>query len=222
VWLRPFAAEPAAVAAAGSSPTVEVVDSPTTWELRPRGGPADVGVAFFPGALVDPRAYLALLRPLAERGHLVVVVKPPFGVALLATADAALDAHPEVTRWAVGGHSLGGVAAATQAASGDPRVRGAFFWASDPNRDLSRAPLAAASITGDRDGVIDRARVEESRAQLPPGAGFTVVPGAVHASFGDYGPQAGDGTPGTSRADAQREIVAATERFVVELARADR
>jgi hypothetical protein len=219
-WLRPFAADPVAVAATASTPTVEVVDTPTTWELRPRGGPADLGVAFFPGALVDPRAYLALLRPLAEQGHLVVVIKPPFGVALLSTADAALDAHPEVTRWAVGGHSLGGVAAATQAAadvgSGDQRVRGVFFWASYPDRDLAGAPLAAASISGERDTVISPSRLAESRAQLPPGTEFTVVPGAVHAFFGDYGPQPGDGIPGTSRDAAQREIVAATERFLTE------
>ncbi|MCO1656287.1 alpha/beta hydrolase [Pseudonocardia humida] len=221
-WLRPFAAEPAAVAATASTPTVEVVDDPTTWELRPRGGQTDVGIVFFPGALVDPRAYLPVLRPLAERGHLVVVVKPPFGVALLSTADAALDDHPEVTRWAVGGHSLGGVAAATQAAAGDGRVRGVFFWASYPNRDLSPTALTAASISGDRDTVIDQARVEASRAQLPPGSEFTVVPGAVHAFFGDYGPQPGDGAPATSRTEAQRGIVAATERFLDELARVTR
>jgi hypothetical protein len=40
---------------------------------------------------------------------------------------------------------------------------------------------------------------------------FTQVPGAVHAFFGDYGPQAGDGTPTVDRATAQRQIVAATE-----------
>lgn len=96
VWLRPYPAEPVAVAATASSPTIGVVDAVTTWELRPRGAPSGVGVVFFPGALVDPRAYLALVRPLAERGHLVVVVKPPFTIALLSTAEPVLDAHPEV------------------------------------------------------------------------------------------------------------------------------
>jgi hypothetical protein len=219
-WLRPYAAEPVAVLAAASSPSVEVVDGWTTWELRPRGGPTGVGVVFFPGALVDPRAYLALLRPLAESGHLVVVVKPPLDLALLSGADAVFGDHPEVAGWAVGGHSLGGVAAATAAASGDRRVRGVFFWASYPARDLSAAPVAAASVSGDRDGLSTPAEVAASRAQLPPGAEFTVVPGAVHAFFGDYGPQAGDGTPGTDRADAQRQIVAATGRFVAGLDRA--
>jgi hypothetical protein len=214
VWLRPYAAEPVAVAAAAPSATVDVVDAATRWELRPRGRAADVGVVFFPGALVDPRAYLALLRPLAERGHPVVVVKPPFTVALLASADAALDAHPEVAGWVAGGHSLGGVAAADAAADGDPRIRGVFFWASYPAGDLSGAPLRAASVSCDRDGLSTPADIAASRTRLPPGTAFTVVPGAVHAFFGDYGPQAGDGTPGTSRAEAQRQIVEATERFV--------
>jgi pimeloyl-ACP methyl ester carboxylesterase len=183
-WLRPYAAEPVAIEAATSSASVEVVDGPTAWELRPRGGPTGVGVVFFPGALVDPRAYLALLRPLAERGHLVVVVKPPFAIALLATADPVLDAHPAVRGWAVGGHSLGGVAAARAAASADARIEGVFFWASYPDRDLSGAPLAAASVSGDRDTLSTPADIDASRALLPPGTVFTVVAGAVHAFFG--------------------------------------
>jgi pimeloyl-ACP methyl ester carboxylesterase len=217
VWLRPHAADPVAVAAAAPSATVDVVDGPTRWELRPRGRPADVGVVFFPGALVDPRAYLALLRPLAERGHLVVVVKPPLGVALLSSADAVLDAHPEVTRWTLGGHSLGGVAAAEAAVAAGQRAHGVFFWASYPAGDLSGAPLAAASVSGDRDGLSAPADIAASRARLPPGTVFTVVPGAVHAFFGDCGPQPGDGTPGTSRTEAQRQIVEATTTFVAGL-----
>lgn len=217
VWLRPYAAEPVAVAATVPSPSVDVVDTPTRWELRPRGRPADVGVAFLPGALVDPRAYLALLRPLAERGYLVVVVKPPLGVALLSPVDPVLDAHPEVARWVLGGHSLGGVAAAELAVAAGQRVHGLFFWASYPAGDLSGAPLAAASVSGDRDALSTPADIAASRVRLPPGTAFTVVPGAVHAFFGDYGPQAGDGTPGTTRAQAQRQIVEATERFVAGL-----
>jgi Alpha/beta hydrolase family len=211
VWLRPYPADGVAVAAATPSATVDVVGSPTAWELRP-ARPAGSGVVFFPGALVDPRAYLALLRPLAEQGHLVVVLKPPLDVALLSAATPVLDAHPDVAGWAVGGHSLGGVSAA--ATVGDPRVRGVFFWASYPARDLSGANVAAASISGERDGLSTPADIDASRAQLPPATVFTQVPGAVHAFFGDYGPQAGDGEPSTDRATAQRLIVAATARFV--------
>jgi len=211
LWLRPRPADDGAVAATVPSATVDVVSTPTAWELRPTRAEG-AGVVFFPGALVDPRAYLALLRPLAEQGHLVVVVKPPLGVALLASARPALDAHGATTSWAVGGHSLGGVAAATEV--GDPRVRGVFFWASYPSRDLSDAAVAAASVFGENDGLSTPADIDASRDRLPPSTVFTEVPGAVHAFFGDYGSQAGDGTPTTDRATAQRLIVAATAGFV--------
>jgi dienelactone hydrolase len=141
-----------------------------------------------------------------------VLVKPPLNLALLASATSPLDAHPEITGWAVGGHSLGGVAAAR--AADDPRVHGIFFWASYPATDLSGAPIAAASIFGEHDGLATPADIDASRALLPPSTVFTEVPGAVHAFFGDYGRQAGDGTPTTDRATAQRQIVAATTRFV--------
>jgi Alpha/beta hydrolase family len=210
-WLRPHPADPVAVAATVPSTAVDVVDGPTAWELR-SARPSGVGVVFLPGALVDPRAYLALLRPLAERGHLVVVVKPALGIALLSPVDRVGDAHPEVAAWAVGGHSLGGVAAA--AAVGDPRVHGLFLWASYPARDLSGAGVAAASVSGERDGLTTPADVDASRPRLPPTTVFTRVPGAVHAFFGDYGPQAGDGVPTTDRATAQALIVTATLEFV--------
>jgi hypothetical protein len=217
-WLRPYAAEPVAVAATAPSAAVDVVDGWTTWELRPRGRPSGVGVVFFPGALVDPRAYLALLRPLAERGHPVVVLKPPLGVALLASAGPVLDARPGVARWVLGGHSLGGVAAADGAVDAGRRAAGVFFWASYPAADLAGAPLSAASVSGDRDTLSTPADVAASRERLPPDTEFTVVPGAVHAFFGDYGPQTGDGVPATTRAEAQRRIVEATQRFVASIA----
>ena len=215
VWLLPRPADAVAIAAATPSSTVDVASSPTTWELRP-ARPSGAGVVFYPGALVDPRAYLALLRPLAEQGHLVVVVKPPMNLALLAPATAPLDTRPAITRWIVGGHSLGGVAAAR--AAGDRRVDGIFFWASYPASDLSDATVRAISIFGERDGLTTPADVEASRVRLPPDTVLTEVPGAVHAFFGDYGTQPGDGVPTTDRATAQRQIVDTTGRFVNDLA----
>lgn len=211
-WLRPYPADPVAVAAAAASDSVDVAGGATAWELRPRGGAVE-GVVFFPGALVDPRAYLALLRPLAEQGALVVVVKPPLNLALLAPdVGGVLDRHLEVQNWVVGGHSLGGVPAASAAAraDGDARVRGLFFWASYPAQDVSAAPVATASVSGDLDGLATPSDIAASRALLPSDTAFTVVRGGVHAFFGDYGPQSGDGEPGTTRANAQRQIVDAT------------
>jgi hypothetical protein len=81
-------------------------------------------------------------------------------------------------------------------------------------RDISGARIAALSISGDRYGLTTASDVAASRAQLPPDTTFAVVAGGVHAFFGDYGPQSGDGEPATSRADAQQQIVADTTAFV--------
>jgi pimeloyl-ACP methyl ester carboxylesterase len=57
-----------------------------------------------------PRAYAAVLRPLADAGYTVVIPKQPLGIAFLATGafESTRDAHPDIDSWVVGGHSLGG------------------------------------------------------------------------------------------------------------------
>lgn len=219
-WLRPYAAAPPAVEAASPNTAVDIREYATMWELRPTHAPLPVGLVFFPGALVDPQAYLALLRPLAEQGHQVVVVKPPLGVALLSpfVAGQAFDDHPEVLTWAVGGHSLGGTAAAQAAGGGDPRVSGLLLWASYPAGDISGAPVEVLSITGENDGLTTPEDVGRTRALLPGTTEFVQVPGAVHAFFGDYGDQAGDGRATTSREGAQQAIVDRTRVFLDDLA----
>lgn len=210
-WLRPFPATPGFVPAG----SVVVQDTATRIALRP-AEPSGAGLVFVPGALVDPRAYLPLLHPLAEAGHPVVVVKPALGIGLLAGGAVGGAVDGTTPQWVVGGHSLGGVAAARYAANAaDPRVRGVLFWASYPADDLSgRADLAGLSVSGDRDGLTTPADVRSAAALLPPGSATVVLPGAIHAHFGDYGPQPGDGTAGIPRGQAQREIVEATGEFL--------
>jgi hypothetical protein len=214
-WLRPFAAVEPALTAMRSDAAVAVSESATTIVLRPTGDPDGTGVLFQPGARVDARAYAAVLRPLAEAGHPVVIAKQPLGIAFLALGDA----HPEVTRWVVGGHSLGGTVAAIEADDTDDAptapAAGLLLFASYPASDISSSLTAAVeSVSGSRDGLATPANIEASRANLPADAGFTVIEGAAHAQFGDYGPQPGDGTPTISDDEARTEISQAAVGFV--------
>jgi hypothetical protein len=220
-WLRPHTAIEPALTAMRSDAAVTVTESPTDIVMAPSDTAAATGVFFQPGALVDARAYAAVLRPLAEAGHPVVVAKQPLGVAFLAVGafDTARTDHPEVRRWVVAGHSLGGTVAAMEAdgADSDPAspAVGLLLYASYPAGDLSSSlTTAVESLSGTRDGLSTPADIEASRADLPADTTFTVVEGASHAQFGDYGPQAGDGTPTISDDDARREISAASLRFV--------
>jgi hypothetical protein len=204
-WLAPFVATPTALAALDTDGAVTVTDTRTAATFEPaeaRGG----ALVLYPGARVDPRAYSVLARGVAEQGHAVTVLKCPFDIAF----TCGLVAGPHLGGVAVGGHSLGGVAASSVAA-GDAGVPALVLWASYPLGDLSdRTDLGVASVSGSQDGLSTPADIEASRSDLPPGTVFTVVEGASHAMFGDYGEQPGDGTATVDRATAQQQIVAAT------------
>lgn len=217
-WLRPFPAGPDALAALQSDQTVTVVDHPTSIELIPSvPAPSTVGLVFSPGARVDARAYAALLRPAAEAGYLVVILKEPFGLAITQVGQSAgpIADHPEIGRWAVGGHSLGGVSAAWFAGDHLDTVDGLLLWASFPNDDMSAdTSLQVESIYGSNDLLATPADIERSKSKLPPDATFTEIEGGVHAYFGDYGEQPGDGQPSIGRDEASAQISAATVDFL--------
>ena len=217
-YARPFVATPVATAALRSENDVRVSDRLVWYELIPVKEDAagedikpTTGLLFVPGARVDSRAYAHVLRPLAEAGYLVAVLKEPFGFSLL-DADhgkKVIDVHPEITYWAVGGHSLGGATAASLADE-DERVKGLVLFASYPADPLVRTDLKAVSISGAADGFTTPADIEASKGKLPPDTAYVVINGAVHSSFGDYGDQSGDGTATIDRSAAQSEITKAT------------
>ncbi|EMR00427.1 alpha/beta hydrolase [Paeniglutamicibacter gangotriensis] len=224
-WLVPYSAAPAALSAMVSDGTLTVTESPTQILMTPTGTPSDVGVFFQPGALVDARAYAAVLRPLAESGHTVVIPKQPFGIAFLSTGafNAARTEHRPVARWVLGGHSLGGVVAAIDAQSlaNDPGrpVAGVLFFASYPASDMRTLPVPVLSLSASNDALTTQEKVKASRSLLPKDTTYTEINGGVHANFGDYGTQSGDGEPTISRDEARTEISAASLAFVQSLGR---
>jgi hypothetical protein len=225
-YARPFVATPTTAAAFRSENGVRLADRLGWYELIPVRQDASgdeirptAGLVFVPGARIDSRAYANVLRPLAEAGYLVAVLKEPFGFSFL-DADhgkKVLDVHPEITDWAVGGHSLGGSTAASLADE-DERVKGLVLFASYPGDRLVRDDLKAVSISGTADGFTTPADIEASKENLPPATSYVVINGAVHSSFGDYGEQPGDGIATVDRTTAQAEINKATLGLLASLA----
>jgi hypothetical protein len=219
VWLVPLPAAPNALAALSGTGTVRVQEHPTYLTVAPTTA-ATTGLVLYPGALVEPRAYLPLATRLAEQGYLVEIVKLPYGIAFAApnAPTAARARHPEIEHWAVGGHSLGGTVAASFAAAHTDWVDGLLLWASYPVSSIADSGLAVASVSAGNDGLATPADIDASRPDLPADAVFTEVPGAVHAYFGDYGPQSGDGVATVPRDQAQDEIMAASAALLARLA----
>ncbi len=170
---------------------------------------ADKGFVLYPGAKVDPHAYVPLAEDLAERGILCVIVKSPFNLAFfdMDAAQAIVENYPNVGAWWVGGHSLGGVVAAQFASAHADELKGVALLASYSAADLSETGLRVLCVYGTEDGVLNMDSMEKNAANLPGHAGTIALEGGNHAGFGVYGPQAGDGEA-TISADAQQEQTA--------------
>lgn len=195
LWTEtPLGPAPKAIAALQSD--AQVMVSNAAWiTFQPVTAAAQTGFIFYPGGRVDYRSYAPVLHKIAAQGYLVLLLKAPLNLALLAP-NAALpvfDAYPEIKHWAVGGHSLGGVAAAQFAGNNPAKVAGIAFWASYPadNRLLS-SNIQVVSIYGTKDGLGTIDEINKARKLLPDNTVYIAIQGGNHSQFGAYGPQPGD------------------------------
>jgi hypothetical protein len=175
----------------------------------------ETGFIFYPGGKVDYRAYAPLLQLIAAKGYFVAVVPVPLNLAFFDVNAAARveAAYPEIQNWFVGGHSLGGVAASSYAASHE-EIRGVVFWASYPADDsLKTKNIPAVSIYGTNDGLATGDKLDASRALLLPDTKFVAIEGGNHAQFGSYGPQAGDNAATISPEEQWTQAAEATAAF---------
>ncbi len=156
------------------------------------------GLIFYPGGKIDYVAYAPLMAKLAARDFLCVLVRMPLQLAILNAdaADAVYADFPEVNRWILAGHSLGGAAASLYASEHPQQLDGLVLLASYSITDLKDSGLSVLSVYGSEDGVLNRDAYEKNRSNLPENTLEVVIPGGNHASFGDYGPQKGDGVTG--------------------------
>jgi hypothetical protein len=218
IWAyTPLGPEPAALAAMQSGNGINVVESPYL-TFTPAGVLPTTGIIIYPGGRVDYRSYAPTARAIAEQGYLAVIVPMPFNLAVFGSnrADGVIAAHPEITRWAIGGHSLGGAMSATYAYENPERVSGLALWAAYPTASNSLADHATvvASISATNDGLATPADIEASRPLLPPDTTWLPIEGGNHAGFGYYGPQGGDGEATIPRAEQQRQTIDATVQML--------
>ena len=195
---------------------IVVADTGGNVVMSPASGESTVGLVFVPGAKVQAEAYEAKLSGLvAEEGMTVVITRPWLNLAFFDPRPLSdfTSAAPYVDAWLVGGHSLGGVRACQLA----PDADGLVLFGSYCANDLSDSGLPVLSISGAEDGLSTPEKIQDARGMLPADAAFVEIAGAAHASFGDYGPQAGDGTPTIDGADMTAEITASVAELLPRL-----
>lgn len=168
-----------------------------------------LGVVFYPGGRVAPDAYLPTAARLAERANVTVVVpkmRANLAVFSIGRADAVLAGERNVSRWVVGGHSLGGAMACRYAGSNPEAVDGLLLVGAYCDQPVREMP--ALAVLGTRDSVLDRQQFADSRADLPADATVERIEGMNHSQAGSYGGQRGDSPARIGTAAAHRRLAA--------------
>ncbi len=204
---------PEAVAALESDAQVNVTQ--TSWlTFVPAQTTPDKGFIFYPGGRINPQGYAPLMRAIAEAGYLVVVPEMPINMAVFQPniADEIMAAHPEVTGWAIGGHSVGGTAAAQYARSHPEAVDGLSIWASYPagTADLSTFDLPVSVVYGSLDPRANDESVLARRDLLPANTDYVRIDGGDHHQFGSYEIEPDEHLATLGAEEQQRQIIQAT------------
>ena len=96
-----------------SNSKVEVtVDGNYTY-FTPKNVNATKGFIFYPGERVDSSSYAKLCNNVASYGYKVVAVDMPFNYANFGKnkATKVIEDNPQITKWVIGGDSIGGTVA---------------------------------------------------------------------------------------------------------------
>ncbi len=178
-------------------------------------GNADTALILYPGGKVEYTAYEPLMIKIAQKGILCILPKMPLNLAVFDSnaADAYLSDYPEISRWYVGGHSLGGSMAASYASKNSSKLNGLILLASYSTADLSSNGMKVMSIYGSKDGILNKVAYQKYKSNLPENYTELVLEGGNHAGFGCYGPQKGDGIADITSEQQQTDTAEAVAEF---------
>ena len=181
----------------------------STWKEEPSGNivfepdGATAGLIFYPGGKVEHSAYIPLMQACAQNGILCIIAEMPFHLAVfdINAADGIQKEYPQIEKWYIGGHSLGGSMAASYLEKHTDAYEGLILLGAYSTADLSDAELDVLSIYGSEDQVLNREKYNDNIRHLPKDFKEIVMEGGCHAYFGMYGAQDGDGTPSMTNSE---------------------
>jgi dienelactone hydrolase len=187
--------------------------------FSPKEKKTDFGFIFYPGGKVQYSAYSLLLKNIAKMGYKTFLIKMPFNLAVFNpdAAKAVIEKNSDIKKWAIGGHSLGGVMAANFAKNNTAVIDALVLYASYPSSNMSETGVKVLSLVGTLDGFVKKEKFENSKMNLPAKSVFFEIFGGNHSNFGDYGFQKGDNESSISKEEQQRIIIDQTVAFFEEV-----
>ena len=104
-------AAPGEIALAALASDDRVIVEEGDWiVMKPASTSPTTGMIVYPGANCDIRGYAPLMKEVAAAGYLVVAISMPYDFSIF-DPNAALevpDKFPEIDKWVLTGHSMGG------------------------------------------------------------------------------------------------------------------
>ena len=167
---------------------------------------SDTALIFYPGAKVEYSAYLPILDKIKESTEITcILVKMPFNMAIFDVdrADEIMNQFPDIRKWYVGGHSMGGAMASNYASKNQDKVEGlillaSYIYGDYPEEDTLTVYGTLNTTVSDKIDYVEN---------------VVAIEGANHAQFGNYGKQKGDAEATISREEQQDRAVEAINNF---------
>ena len=173
---------------------------------------------FYPGAMVDPKAYVPLCRKISENGIKVFLIKMPWRLASNGyELPKQLSLLADKTKtYILAGHSQGGKMAAQFVKENPNLIDKLILIGTTHPRDISLADfkIPILKIYGSNDGVADEGTIFKNKKELPVNTKFVKIEGANHAQFGYYGFQLGDNSAAISREQQQAQTLKIIMEFI--------
>jgi triacylglycerol esterase/lipase EstA (alpha/beta hydrolase family) len=200
-----------------SNGEISVKDNENYFLFEPKQT-ADKVLIFYPGAMVDPKAYVPLCRKISENGIKVYLIKMPWRLASNGyelPKQLGLLSDKNKT-YILAGHSQGGKMAGQFVKENPDLIDKLILIGTTHPRDISLANITIPilKIYGSNDGVADEKSIFRNKAKLPVTTKFVEIKGGNHAQYGYYGFQLGDNSATISREQQQAETLKIIMEFI--------
>jgi pimeloyl-ACP methyl ester carboxylesterase len=194
--------------------------------FTPLSTPKSTALIFYPGAMVDSKAYIPLLKQIAAIGYPVYLIHLPYRLApfpaqvkeLFQTTLATIEQETAIPLWVIGGHSKGGALAAQFTHAHPQSVAGLALIATthpkEARYDLSGFTKPTIKIYATHDGLATLEEIQQFSALLPATTHYLPIEGGNHSQFGYYGRQLGDDPATISRQQQQEQTLDALLQFL--------
>ena len=177
---------------------------------------ATTGFIFYPGGKVEYKSYIPLMKALASKGIMCVLIEMPCNLAILDinAADGIKELFTEIENWYIGGHSLGGSMASSYLAEKKNEFDGLILLGSYSTTNLNDSTLKVLSIYGSEDRVMNFENYKTNKKNLPSEFSEYIIEGGCHAYFGMYGKQDGDGQANISNEEQINQTASIISEFI--------